>query len=167
MMDEWWIEPMRTAFADRSIVLAGAMGASWTEHIELLRAVGVRKLLVIATEGRGVGPLPDVPTLIVEPGAGLSQMERIHAADRALHEPTTEMVDAIEDFDPAGEALVIGTFLSTAPQLVGRPIGVMSPTGVGGVGGQGGRRRVLGPRRHRARSRHVSSRSPRPRAQRR
>jgi hypothetical protein len=121
-MDEWWIEPMRRVFAGRAVVLAGAMGSSWTEHIELLRSVGVDKLLVIATEGRGAGPLPDVPTVIVEPASGLSQMERIHAADRTLHEPTSDMVAAIEAFDPAGKAVVVATFLSTATQLVGRPI---------------------------------------------
>jgi hypothetical protein len=120
-MDEWWIEPMRAAFAGRSVVLAGAMGSSWTEHIERLRSVGVDRLLVVATEGRGAGPLPDVPTVIVEPDGDLSQMARIHAADRMLHHPTPEMVDAIERFDPRREAIVIATFLSTAPALVGRP----------------------------------------------
>lgn len=121
-MDEWWIGPMRSAFAGRAVVLAGAMGTSWTEHIQLLRSVGVSKLLVVATEGRGAGPLPDVPTVIVEPAAGLSQMGRIHAADQILSEPTAEMVAAIEAFDPAGEAVVVATFLATASRLVGRPI---------------------------------------------
>ena len=121
-MDDWWIEPMRRVFAGRSIVLAGAMGSSWTEHIDLLRSVGATRLLVVATEGRGAGPLPDVPTVVVEPGVGLSQMERIHVADRILHEPTPEMIDAITTFDPAGEAIAVGTFLSTASQLAGRPM---------------------------------------------
>lgn len=120
-MDEWWIEPMRRVLAGRAVVLAGAMGTSWTEHIALLRSIGVSKLLVVATEGRGAGSLPDVPTVIVEPGVGLSHMERIHAADRILHEPTAEMVAAIEAFDPAGKAVVVATFLSTASQVVGRP----------------------------------------------
>ena len=121
-MDEWWIEPMRRVFAGRAVVLAGAMASSWTEHIELLHSVGVSKVLVVATEGRGAGPLPDVPTVIVEPRPGLSQMERIHVADRILHEPTSEMVTAIETFDPTGEALVVATFLSTATHLLGRPV---------------------------------------------
>ena len=121
-MDEWWIEPLRRVFEGRSVVLAGAMGSSWTEHIELLRSVGVSKLLVVATEGRGAGPLPDVPTVIVDPGAGLSQMQRIHAADRILGEPTAEMIDAVEAFDPTGDALVVATFLSTASDLAGRPM---------------------------------------------
>ncbi len=121
-MDEWWIGPMRGTFGGRSIVLAGAMGSSWTEHIDVLRSVGVSKLLVLATEGRGAGPLPDVPTVIVEPPAGLSQMERIHHADRTLYDPTPEMIAAIESFDPQGDAIVIGTFLSTASQVAGRPL---------------------------------------------
>ena len=121
-MDDWWIEPMRRAFGGRSVVLAGAMGASWTEHIELLRSVGVGKLLVVATEGRGAGPQPDVPTVIVEPPEGLSEMERIHFADRMLVHPTPDMNDAVDRFDPRGEAIVIGTFLATATELAGRPL---------------------------------------------
>jgi hypothetical protein len=120
-MDDWWIEPMRRAFRGRSVVLAGAMGASWTEHIDLLRSVGVRKVMVVATEGRGAGPQPDVPTVIVEPPDGLSEMERIHFADRTLKDPTREMIDAVDRFDPPGEAVVIGTFLATATELAGRP----------------------------------------------
>ena len=121
-MDDWWIEPMRRAFGGRSVVLAGAKGASWTEHIEVLRSVGVEKLLVVATEGRGAGPQPDVPNVIVEPPEGLSEMEQIHFADRMLVDPTPEMIDAVDRFDPHREAIVIGTFLATATELAGRPI---------------------------------------------
>lgn len=121
-MDEWWIEPMRRAFDGRRVVLAGAMAAAWTEHIELLRSVGVEDLLVVATEGRGAGRQPDVPTVVVEPPEGLTEMERIHVADRTLRAPTPAMVDAVERFDPRGDALVIGTFLTTAAELCGRPL---------------------------------------------
>ena len=121
-MDEWWIEPMRRAFGGRRIVLAGAVAAAWTEHIELLRSVGAQHLLVVATEGRGAGRQPDVPMVIVDPPTGLSEMEQIHAADRTLHAPTPEMIDAVERFDPGGEALVIGTFLTTVSELCGRAL---------------------------------------------
>jgi hypothetical protein len=121
-MDEWWIDPLHRVFGDRSVVLAGAMSASWTEQIELLRSVGVERLLVIATGGRGAGPQPDVPTVIVEPPVGLTEMERIHAADRALTHPTREMIDALDRFDPHHRAIVVGTFLATTPDLAGRPL---------------------------------------------
>jgi hypothetical protein len=121
-VDEWWIEPMRRAFGGRRVVLAGAMAAAWTEHIELLRSVGAEAILVVATEGRGAGRQPDVPTVVVDPPDGLTEMERIHAADRKLREPTPEMISAVERFDPGGDALVIGTFLATAHELCGRPL---------------------------------------------
>ena len=72
-------------------------------------------------EGRGAGLQPDVPTVIVEPPDGLSEMERIHVADRTLIHPTPEMIDAVDRFDPRREAIVIGTFLATAVELAGRP----------------------------------------------
>ncbi len=121
-MDDWWIGPMRQAFGGRRVVLAGAMGASWTEHIELLRSVGVTEMLVVATEGRGAGAQPDVPTVIVEPPDGLAEMERIHFADRTLTDPTPVMLEALDRFDPRGEAAVIGTFLATTTALAGRPL---------------------------------------------
>ncbi len=121
-MDEWWIDPLRRVFDGRSVVLAGAKGASWTEHVELLRSVGVDRLLVVATDGRGAGAQPDVPTVIVEPPGGLSEMERIHAADRTLADPTPEMVDALDRFDPDREAIVVGTFLAVTGDLAGRPL---------------------------------------------
>ncbi|HYN31697.1 MAG TPA: hypothetical protein VES40_03665 [Ilumatobacteraceae bacterium] len=120
-MDDWWIEPMRRTFGGHAVVLAGAMGASWTEHIDLLRSVGVTELMVVATEGRGAGPQPDAPTVIVEPPDGLAEMERIHFADRLLMHPTLEMIEAVDRFDPHREAIVIGTFLGTAAELDGRP----------------------------------------------
>lgn len=120
-MDDWWIAPMRRVFGGHSVILAGAVAASWTEHIDLLRSVGVTAMMVVATEGRGVGLQPDVTTVAVEPPDGSSEMERIHFANRMLADPTPGMIDAVERFDPRREAIVIGTFLATAAELVGRP----------------------------------------------
>ncbi len=121
-MDDWWIEPMRRVFGGRDVVLAGAMAASWTEHIELLRAVGVADMLVVATEGRGAGPAPDVQTVIVEPPPGLSEMEQIHFGDHTLADPPAAVVAALDRFDPDRQALVVGTFLATVAELAGRPL---------------------------------------------
>jgi hypothetical protein len=121
-MDEWWIGPLQRVFGGRAVVLAGAVAAAWTEHIDLLRSAGAERLLVVATGGRGAGPQPDVPTVIVEPPDGLSEMERIHAANRTLAHPTPEMVDALDRFDPHHEAVVVGTFLATTAELAGRPL---------------------------------------------
>jgi len=120
-MEPWWITPLREEFDGRRVVLAGAVAAAWTEHIELLRSVGVGEILVIATEGRGTGPQPDVPTLVVEPPPGLPMIESIRFGNDVLAHPTQEMRAALDDFDPGSTALAVGTFLNTAPSLDGRP----------------------------------------------
>ena len=96
---EWSsLEPMRAVFAGRRVILAGGHAATWTEHIELLRAIGVTDLLVVATEGRGAGPVPDAPTVTIEPPAELSMMEQIRFGDRMLAEPPDSVVSAVREF---------------------------------------------------------------------
>ncbi len=120
-MESWWLEPMRAVFGGRRVVLAGGHAAAWTEHIDLLRTVGVTDLFVVATEGRGAGPVPDVPTVTIEPPPELSMMEQIRFGDRMLSEPPDTVVSAVRQFDPDGTALVLGIFLNTAVALDGRP----------------------------------------------
>jgi len=121
-MDEWWIEPLRRVFDRRRVVLAGAVAAAWIGPIETLRSVGAEDFLVVASEGRGAGPQPDVTTVVLEPPDGLTEMERIHHADRTLHEPPPEILGALDRFDPQRRAVVVGTFLGTTPDLAGRPL---------------------------------------------
>jgi hypothetical protein len=120
-MEDWWSERLAEAFAGRRVVLAGAVAAAWTEHVELLRSAGATELMIVATEGRGVGPVPDLPTVVVDPPGDATFMERIHFGNRMLEEPPPVIVDALDRFDPDGDALVIGTFLNVAPDLAGRP----------------------------------------------
>lgn len=120
-MDEWWIEPMRRAFGGRRVVLAGAMAAAWTEHVPILRSAGADDILVIATQGRGAGELPDVETVIVDMPTDLAMMDQIRFGEQALAEPPATVVDALERFDPRREAVAVGTFLNTTPVIDGRP----------------------------------------------
>ncbi len=120
-MESWWVEPMRAVFGRRRVVLAGGHAAAWTEHIELLRAVGVTDLLVVATEGRGAGSVPDVPTVTIAPSSNLSLMGQIRFGERVLTQPPESVLTAVRQFDPDGTALVLGIFLNTAMALDGRP----------------------------------------------
>lgn len=119
-MDHWWIEPMRQAFGGRRVVLAGAMAAAWTEHIPMLRSAGADDIIVIATQGRGAGAAPDVETVTLDMPDDLSMMDQIRFGERALADPPAEVVDALERFDPRRQAVVVGTFLNTAPAIDGR-----------------------------------------------
>lgn len=113
---------MRQVFAGRRVILAGAVAAAWTEHIALLRSVGVSEMMVYATEGRGAGPGPDLPTVVVEPPAGSTMMESIHFGNAALADPDPTVLAGLDEFDPDGDALVVGTFLGTTPRLAGREV---------------------------------------------
>ena len=118
-MDDWWIPPLRSVFGGRRVVLAGAGAAAWTEHVPVLREAGVVDMLVVANRW-GAGERPDVTTVVVESPTGLSIMEQIRADDRFLADPPTEVIDALDEFDPDVEALGLGSFLNTTPSLLGR-----------------------------------------------
>lgn len=119
-MDDWWIPPLRSVFAGRRVVLAGASAAVWTEHLALLRSSGVTDLLVVANAW-GAGERPSVATVVVPAPSGMSMMEQIRFDDDFLADPPVEVLTALADFDPSGDALVIGSFLNTTAQLAGRP----------------------------------------------
>ena len=119
--ETWWARALRSVVGGRRVILAGSVAAAWTEHLPILRDAGATDLLVVATEGAGVGPLPDVPTVVVTPPAGLPLMDRIHFANRSLEQPSPRVVEALTEFDPDRTAVVIGTFLNTASHLDGRP----------------------------------------------
>ncbi|MET0663304.1 MAG: hypothetical protein ABWZ42_09250, partial [Ilumatobacteraceae bacterium] len=111
---------LRSVVGGRRVILAGSVAAAWTEHLPVLRAAGATELLVVATEGAGVGLQPAAPTVVVTPPSGLRLMERIHFSNRALEEPSPAVVEAVREFDPDRTAVVIGTFLNTASHLDGR-----------------------------------------------
>ena len=48
-------------------------------------------------------------------------MAEARAGIEALHSLRPDVVEAVRAFDPQREALVLGTFLDTAPELDGRP----------------------------------------------
>jgi hypothetical protein len=93
--------------------------------VALVRTLGATDVLVIGTEGIGGGPLPDPADATVLPlftPPATSLMEAIHAGLARLNSPTGDILDAVRSFDPRREALVLGNFLGTAPELDGRPV---------------------------------------------
>ena len=119
-MEDWWLSPLRSVFGGRRLVLAGATAAAWTEHLPLLRAAGVSDVLVVAS-GWGAGEHPDVSTVVVETPGGLSLMGQLRHDEAVVADPPAEVRSALDAFDPTGDALVLGSFLNTSPELAGRP----------------------------------------------
>ena len=78
-------------------------------------------MLVVGTEGKGVGPPPEGAEWVTSGGLESSMLASVRAGVARLRAPTAEVVAAVEAFEPVGGALVIGTFLNEAPELCGRP----------------------------------------------
>jgi hypothetical protein len=118
-MDDWWSAPLRSLVRDRRIIVAGASAAAWSDHVSTLREVGAADILVVANSW-GAGPAPDAATVVVEAPSGLSTMEQIRLDNAFLADPPAEVASALDEFDPHGDALVLGSFLNTSPHLAGR-----------------------------------------------
>ncbi len=117
-------ERLRRLFDGRRVILAGGRVAAWTATVPLVRQLGATDVLVIGTEGRGAGPVPEPPdatVLALRPPPVGSVLEAIHVGLARLHDPPVEVVEALRQFDPAREALLVGHFLTTAAELDGRP----------------------------------------------
>jgi hypothetical protein len=115
-------QALRPLFEDRKVIFAGEVAAALTPAAALARSLGATSVLVIATGGEGVGPLPDdVEVLLLETEPASSMLDGLRRHLSTIERPPAEVVDAVRTFDPDAEARVIGTFLNTASHLDGRP----------------------------------------------
>jgi hypothetical protein len=117
----WFDEPIRRLVAGRPVILVGGVPQAWTAELDTVRRAGARDVLVVATEGDGIGEAPDCPTVVVPRPDGLSVLERIRRGAEIQRDPPAEVVEAVERFDPEHRAVVLGTFLNESPSLLGRP----------------------------------------------
>ena len=117
-----YVEVVRPLFEGRKVIFAGEVAAAFTPVAGLARSLGASSVLVIATGGNGVGPLPDdVEIFALEPEPATSMLDGLHRHLAKLERPPAMLIDAVRAFDPRSEAQVIGTFLNTATHLDGRP----------------------------------------------
>lgn len=114
---------VRSVVDGRRVILAGGSAAYWTGTASQLRALGATAVMVVGTEGTGVGPQPspDDAVVLVEELAEATGMAAIRGSVAALARPSDALVAALRAFDPGGDALAIGSFLNEAPDLDGRP----------------------------------------------
>lgn len=120
-MEPWWSDPLRDVFDGRPVIIAGSVAAAWGPHVQHIEGAGASRIMIVATEGAGAGPIPDVPNVIVEPPEGLGSMERIRFGIAAVEDPPDEIRVAVDRFDPDRSAVVVGSFLNSAAHLDGRP----------------------------------------------
>jgi len=117
----WFDEPIRRLVAGRKVILVGGVPQAWTADLAAVRRAGAAEVLVVATEGQGIGEAPDCPTVVVPRPDGLSVLERIRRGAEIQRDPPGQVVAAVDAFDPERGAVVLGTFLNESPSLLGRP----------------------------------------------
>lgn len=117
-------ELLRPLFAGRRVVLAGGNVMAHAPTAALVRHLGATDVLIVATNGTGIGALPgsDVATYVAVDHDAASMSASIHAGNETLRHPPAEILDALARFDPDRQALVVGDFLTEVAELDGRPM---------------------------------------------
>ena len=118
------VRRLATLYAGRPVVLGPGVLAGYTPMVAWLRGLGSR-VLVLSTV-RGAGDVPDpgdcvVVDLAVPATASLT--EELRALDRLTHDLPDHAVSAIEEFDPAREAVWnTGPFVRNDEPILGRQV---------------------------------------------
>jgi hypothetical protein len=120
-VDEWQ-RLVAGIFEGRDVVLAGGVLAGYTQRIDRLRVAGVKRFLCISNS-TGTGPLPegDDVTVCMSEFSAPTVMGEFRAWERLLADPPSEVLDALEAFDPRGEAIVLIVPFVAADRLGERP----------------------------------------------
>ena len=114
-------ELLRPLFAGRKVVLTGAVVQAHTGQVAALRDFGSQRCLVIA--GQGTGPVPgdeDAEVLVLDVAAP-DMVEEIRRWERLHADPPPEVLDALQRYDPEGNALVLVPPFDSTSALAGRP----------------------------------------------
>ncbi|MFO0609291.1 MAG: hypothetical protein U0324_39365 [Polyangiales bacterium] len=116
-------DALRAVIQGRPWVVAVDVLAGATRTVDELLALGASRVMAVGAY-RGMGPLPDparVPTVLLDlPPADM--MAAIRAADDALSDLPAEVRAAVDRFDPAREARVVGTLFSSGRPVADRPV---------------------------------------------
>jgi hypothetical protein len=117
-----WQRSVTNLVEGRDVVLAGAPLAGYTPRVERLRSLGARRLLCIAN-GIGTGDVPtgdDVGAVVLDLEA-TDMIDEFRQWERLMANPPPIVVDALDSFDPRGEALVLIAAFQACERLGTRP----------------------------------------------
>ncbi|MEV0677192.1 hypothetical protein AB0I60_11790 [Actinosynnema sp. NPDC050436] len=113
-------ERLGTLFGDRLVVLAG--GTRLSTRAGELHQLGARHTLVLSTDDHAPLHDPEVARWVSLGIAGGFVAVEQNRLTRLLTSPNRRIREVLEDFDPAGEALVISTPYGHTPEFAGRPV---------------------------------------------
>lgn len=107
-------------YLGRRWLIVAEVAAGSGQLVEFMRSNGATDFMLLAgTEG--VGDQPDIPILLLDTH-GDSIMQGIRAFERAVLDLPSDVRDAIDRFDPRGEAGVIFAGFGANDRIAGRPV---------------------------------------------
>mgnify|MGYP001822221341 CR=1 FL=1 len=106
---------------DKRWILVPGVAAAATETVALLREWGSGPIMIV-TAAEGVGDLPTADVIRYTRASGHTQMAGIRAALRAVEQPSSAVLAAVDEFDPDHQAMVLGPDFSRGSVLAGRPV---------------------------------------------
>ncbi len=119
----YWRELLRPTFTGRKVIIALQVAGGATQFVREVLELGATGVLVIATNGRGLGPQPtEVGAQLIElntPTDG-TMLGSIRACQQAIRSLPENVVDQINEFDPEGTSVALGDFLNENEYLAGR-----------------------------------------------
>ena len=123
MSIDYYRDLIRPVFQDRKIIVAMGVVATMTKFCENLIDLGAEQCLLIGA-GEGTGELPDpnkMPWLVAVEEQAPDFLTGIRNYEAALNDLPQQVISAVEEFDPHGEALVLCSHISDVATLHGRP----------------------------------------------
>ncbi len=112
-------------YQDAAVVCLGGVAAGWQATVNDLRRRGAASFLVLHT-GRGTGEVPSGRDVqLVEAGVEVPRgeiIEEFRVWTRLAADPPSVLTDALDRFDPEGEALLVTTPPTPLDRFAGRPI---------------------------------------------
>lgn len=118
-----YFDLLRRVFAGRKVVVAAPLLSHPAPIVNTLRSVGVERPFVIAS---GVtadqAPEPETGEWVTIDVQAPDYDAAIRATEAALGDPPPHVLEAVDRYDPDGNALVLGTMFTTGSTIAGRPV---------------------------------------------
>ena len=129
MEPEFYRRQTEPFLAGRSWIVAADVLAGTTPTVEQLHSLGCRVFVVAGTPGTGPTPDPDHAEQFLLGATGETIMAGIRAFQAAMAAPPAELCQAIEAWDPEGNAAVLANFLNANHPVCRRPVVGGAPEG--------------------------------------
>ncbi|TXD36772.1 hypothetical protein FRC96_08585 [Lujinxingia vulgaris] len=119
----YYRELVREFFDGKRVILAMGPVAGSAGRVKALRELGVAECLIVG-DGIGTGEVPDpsqTPWVVASMAKAPDMLTGLRNYEAALRNPSPEVVEAVERFDPDHRAIVLSSHVCDIEELCGRP----------------------------------------------